>query len=102
MSSGYYPAGEQCGYEYVPTLPRPIQQANYLAWDTDGDRVWDGSDDQDSDDVSNIDEIQPPFALCTPDSPMLPIDGARDGLPAKRAPYNPCLPDPASRSCDPN
>ena len=66
------PAGERsCGYEYVPTLPRPFQQPDYMAWDSDGDGVWDGNDDQDSDDVSNVDEIQAPFARCTAGQPTV-------------------------------
>ena len=101
MNPGFYPAGEDCGYEYVPTLPRPFQQPNYLTWDADGDGVWDGNDDQDSDDVSNVDEVQPPYSPCTPESPALPVDGAQDGLPARRSPYNPCLPY-SSRTCSLN
>ena len=98
MTPAHYPPGEDCGYEYTPTLPRPFQQTDYLSWDSDGDGIWDGNDDQDSDDVSNVDEVVGPFAPCAPDSPLLPVDGAQDGLPARRSPYNPCLPYD-SRSC---
>ena len=95
----HYPPGDDCGYEYKPVLPRVFLQVNYLDTDTDGDGVWDGNDDQDSDDVSNVDEVQPPynyfphpvFDACQEITP-LPVDGARNGSATRRHPYNPCLP----------
>ncbi len=106
MSQGHYPQGEECGYEYKPVLPRVFLQVDYLDWDSDGDGVWDGNDDQDNDGVSNVDEVRPPynysphplFEACSMVTP-LPVGGARDGseimwdgTPMKRHPYNPCLP----------
>jgi len=101
---GYYPAGEGCGYRYDPAFPRAFLEPDYLDWDTDGDGVWDGNDDQDNDDVSNLDEILPPYTVAgepcgaTP----LPVDGngPRDGAGGYRHPYNPCLPSDESRTCN--
>jgi len=99
MWQQHYPAGEDCGYEYKPVLPRPMLQVQYLETDTDGDGVWDGNDDQDTDGVSNADEVKPPynnpphpvFDACQEVYP-LPVDGARNGAATLRHPYNPCLP----------
>ena len=99
MWQAYYPPGKDCGYEYRPILPRVFQDPDYLETDSDGDGVWDGSDDQDTDGVSNVDEVQPPFLApgdtryeaCKEITP-LPADGARDGSTTLRHPFNPCLP----------
>jgi len=91
MWQKHYPPGDSCGYEYKPVLPRTFLQVDYLDWDSDGDGVWDGNDDQDNDGVSNVDEVTPPYGMCDNASP-LPIDGARDGSDVLRHPYNPCLP----------
>lgn len=98
MSQGHYPTGKECGYEYRPLLPRNLAGVDYLVSDVDGDGVLDGNDDQDTDGVSNVDEVQPPFQECQNARP-LPVDGARDGQPALRNPFNPCLPDPNSDTC---
>ena len=98
MRVSFYPAGEECGYEYTPALPRTFLEPDYLDWDSDGDGVWDGNDDQDNDDVSNVDEILPPYSTCNDVAP-LPVDRSRDGNPSLRHPYNPCLPYD-SRSCN--
>ena len=108
MVERFYPLGEECGYEYRPALPRPFLQPDYLDWDSDGDGVWDGNDDQDNDDVSNVDEILPPYMGPTHpqwvpcgegDKAPLPVDRARDGSSTLRHPYNPCQPY-RSRSCN--
>jgi len=108
MRVAFYPGGEECGYEYTPALPRTFLEPDYLEWDTDGDGVWDGNDDQDNDDVSNVDETQSPYmtqmhsrwAACGEGKPSpLPIDRARDGSATLRHPYNPCLPY-RSRTCN--
>ena len=99
MWQKHYPTGEECAYEYKPILPRVFQDPDYLETDSDGDGIWDGNDDQDTDDVSNVDEVQPPFLgpgdarfdACNEVSP-LPADGARDGGSTLRHPFNPCLP----------
>ena len=64
MKVAFYPEGEECGYEYTPQLPRVFLEPDYLDWDSDGDGVWDGNDDQDTDDVSNVDEIRRPYTEC--------------------------------------
>ena len=105
MWQPHYPTGKECGYEYQPILPRVFQDPDYLETDSDGDGIWDGNDDQDTDGVSNVDEVQPPFLLpgdarydsCSKVSP-LPADGARDGGATLRHPFNPCLPY-ASDTC---
>jgi hypothetical protein len=51
--------------------------------DTDGDGVLDGADDQDHDDYSNFTEMQ----------------RSRSQVGLRVQPYNPCLPDPHSRTC---
>lgn len=107
MTVGHYPPGKECGYEYIPALPRPFAEPDYLDWDSDGDGVWDGNDDQDADDVANADEIAPPYMVSGHPKYIdcqgaifgpLPIDGARDGSPRFRTPYNPCHPY-VSRTC---
>jgi IPT/TIG domain len=107
MWEKHYPAGDDCGYEYKPVLKRVFLQVNYLDHDSDGDGVWDGNDDQDTDGVSNVDEVLPPynypphvvFDACQEVAP-LPVDRARNGstvmwngmIGMRRHPYNPCLP----------
>ena len=114
MDESYYPAvdedegGKYCAYKYKPYRPRKFQKVDYLDWDTDGDGVWDGNDDQDNDDVSNIDEIlpsgfAPAFTRCDePKRERLPWGRTAspdpDGTPRRRNPYNPCLPY-GSRTC---
>jgi hypothetical protein len=92
MYEQHYPQDEECGYKYEPALPIVFLQPDYLDWDTDGDGVWDGNDDQDHDDVSNVDEIQPPYTMC-PEDGVYPLPTS-----PQRSPYNPCLPY-RSRTC---
>jgi len=98
MSISYYTAlpGDGCDvYEYTPLFPRPMLQPSYLDWDSDGDGVWDGNDDQDGDAVSNVDEIKRPWQDCGDGDGVViptPIEGARNGAAVLRNPYNPCLP----------
>jgi hypothetical protein len=78
-------------YENEKPYTTPYPELDWLDWDTDGDSVPDGADDQDHDDVSNLKESI----------------GARAGKPlfGLRAfdafinPYNPCLPNYRSRTC---
>jgi IPT/TIG domain-containing protein len=51
--------------------------------DTDGDGILDGADDQDHDDYDNFSEME----------------RSRAQVHLRVQPYNPCLPDPHSRSC---
>jgi hypothetical protein len=101
-TEGYYPFEDPgCKYAYKPMLPVSFAALDYLNWDTDGDGVWDGDDDQDHDDVSNVDEIVPPYRACStpglfPEGGTLAPDGG--GGPRIRNPFNPCLPY-QSRTC---
>jgi hypothetical protein len=52
-------------------------------WDTDGDGIADGADDQDEDGYDNYTEMQL----------------SRDQSHLRTQPYNPCLPDPYSPTC---
>ena len=71
--------------------------------DTDGDGILDGADDQDFDDVPNVMELSRNMAGDIADQgtcdPRAPAAGAT--LPYKTCvnPFNPCLPDPWSRTC---
>jgi IPT/TIG domain-containing protein len=108
MHESFYPSTEDdplCDYKYRPALPIRFLQPDYLDWDTDGDLIWDGNDDQDHDDVSNVDEILPPYKGCgDPPKVVYPLPMARtaadDGFGNLRLrnPYNPCLPYD-SRTC---
>ena len=101
-TEGYYPFEDPgCKYLHKPMLPVSFAGLDYLNWDTDGDGVWDGDDDQDHDDVSNVDEIVPPYRACSvpglfPEGGTVAPDG--DGHPRMRNPYNPCVPY-RSRTC---
>jgi hypothetical protein len=100
-TQGYYPDENGCAYKYKPLLPVSFAGLDYLNWDTDGDGVWDGDDDQDHDDVANVDEIVPPYRACNapgrfPEGGTVAPDGV--GNPRMRNPYNPCLPY-QSRTC---
>ncbi len=108
MRIGYYPTADDCSYKYDPVLPRTFLEPDYLDWDSDGDGVWDGNDDQDSDDVSNVDEIgpeymgpgHPQYEVCDAENrTQLPINNSRDGSATLRHPYNPCVPY-QSRACN--
>ncbi len=93
MQELHYPESDDCKWRVTPILPRPFLEPDYLDPDSDGDGIWDGNDDQDNDDVSNVDEIKPPWTAC--DSPKiapLPFGGSRDGSVPLRNPYNPCAP----------
>jgi hypothetical protein len=52
-------------------------------WDTDGDGIPDGSDDQDDDGYTNYQEMEQ----------------SRDQIHLRVQPFNPCLPDPYAPTC---
>jgi hypothetical protein len=58
--------------------------------DVDGDTLLDGADDQDHDGWSNYQEMQ---------VNARGVVNATFGYPVRVQPYNPCLPDPYSRTC---
>jgi IPT/TIG domain len=88
---------------------RPFASLDLADADVDGDGLLDGEDDQDNDDYNNITELyevvsdldgngQP--AWCGKVAGAIPtID--RGGFPYAINPFNPCAPDPASRTCPP-
>src|SRR5215210_780337 len=91
--SGCYTGEAPFGVAYAGT--------NIVDPDSDGDGVRDGADDQDHDDLSNLAEMSRNAASghrvvgpCNAeDADKLAPDAGRVN------PFNPCLPDPASRTC---
>jgi IPT/TIG domain-containing protein len=81
--------GKWPGYDTDP--PTAFLQPSFLDADTDGDGVNDANDDQDHDGVDNLTEM-----LSVPANPG-PYTPQAD--PNDYHPYNPCMPDPASRTC---
>jgi hypothetical protein len=88
---------------------RPFADLDLADPDVDGDNLLDGEDDQDNDDFNNITEIyevvsdldgngQP--AWCGKAAGWIPTI-TRGGEDWAINPFNPCAPDPASRSCPP-
>ena len=69
--------------------------------DSDGDGVRDGADDQDHDDIPNLMELSRKQATGRPfDDPKTKKDEGDPSQPMGRVnPFNPCLPDPNSRTC---
>jgi hypothetical protein len=104
MLIDYYPKANKTDptkdYGANPAIPRNFLQPDYLDWDSDGDGVWDGNDDQDNDDVANVDEIKPTWQSFPDIGGPFPIGNARDGTTTVlRTPYNPCKPY-RSRTCN--
>ncbi len=73
---------------YGPFLRRPFADTEATDPDVDGDTQLDAEDDQDTDDVQNFYEMYDPVA---PHS-----NGQRKNA------FNPCAPDPGSRTCPPS
>lgn len=70
--------------------------------DSDGDGVRDGADDQDFDDVPNVMELSRAMAAnLRRDPPDISKEDVPPGRPdhGRVQPFNPCLPDPLSRTC---
>jgi IPT/TIG domain-containing protein len=104
MKIDYYPPANKTDplkdYGANPAIPLTYMEPSYLNWDSDGDGVWDGNDDQDNDDVSNVDEIIPQWQYFPDIGGPFPIGNARDGSTnVLRTPYNPCKPY-RSRTCN--
>ena len=82
----------------------PIPYAGTKAYDgdSDGDGILDGADDQDFDDVPNVMELSRNMAGNTPMQASCGEEGVYNpAIPAKAYvnPFNPCLPDRNSRTC---
>jgi len=97
-----------CGQEFGAFTQRPFAELDMTDPDTDGDTVLDGVDDQDNDDFTNIQEMYEPIVqgmdtdgatfncagLAYP-----ALDMGPSGAWAVNA-FNPCAPNPNSRTCD--
>lgn len=66
-----------------PYTLRQFAETDPLVWDSDGDGIPDGADDQDNDGWSNFAEAEL----------------SRDEVGYRVQPFNPCLPDPHSPTC---
>jgi hypothetical protein len=97
-----------CGQEFGSFTARPFTELDMADPDVDGDTLLDGEDDQDGDDISNIDELYEIAydldgdggftcgAITYPSKDMDPGAGVDPwGVNA----FNPCAPDPFSRTC---
>jgi hypothetical protein len=97
-----------CGQEFGHFTARPFADLDMADPDVDGDTVLDGEDDQDNDDVSNIDELYEIAydldgdggftcgVITYPSKDMDPGPGVDPwGINA----FNPCAPNPLSRTC---
>jgi hypothetical protein len=98
-----------CGERPGEFDQRPFAELDLADPDVDGDTVLDGEDDQDNDDVTNITELyevvydldgngQP--AWCGKGAGVIPTIFFGGGDRAIN-PFNPCAPDPSSRTCPP-
>ena len=92
---------------------RPFQDLDLADSDVDGDSLLDGEDDQDNDDYSNIAELYEAIydldgngaggdnpAWCGKSAGLIPSVN-RGGEDWAVNAFNPCAPDPASRTCPP-
>jgi hypothetical protein len=98
-----------CGERPGEFDQRPFANLDLADRDVDGDTLLDGEDDQDNDDVTNITELyevvydldgngQP--AWCGKAAGAIPTIAFGGGDRAIN-PFNPCAPDPSSRTCPP-
>jgi hypothetical protein len=102
-----------CGQRPGAFDQRPFADVDLADPDVDGDTLLDGEDDQDNDDYSNIAEMYEVFKdvdgngvggdnpdWCGKPSPLVPsVD--RGGEDWAVNAFNPCAPDPTSRTCPP-
>jgi hypothetical protein len=100
---------EYCGERPGEFDQRPFAALDLADADVDGDTMLDGEDDQDNDDVNNITELyevvydldgngQPIW--CGKGVGVIPTISF-GGSDRAINPFNPCAPDPASRTCPP-
>jgi hypothetical protein len=97
-----------CGQEFGSFDRRPFAELDIADPDVDGDRLLDGEDDQDNDDVSNIAEMYEPFKDLDGDGgflcgaityPSYDLDPGPGVDPRGVNAFNPCAPNPNSRTC---
>jgi hypothetical protein len=98
-----------CGQEFGSFGARPFAQLDLADPDVDGDTLLDGEDDQDNDDVSNIEELYEikydldgdgGFTCGTITYPSKDMDPGAGVDPHGVNAFNPCAPDPNSRTCN--
>jgi len=97
-----------CGQEFGAFDARPFAELDMADPDVDGDSLLDGEDDQDSDDISNISEIYEVkkdldgdggFTCGTITYPSYDLDPGPGVDPHAVNAFNPCAPNPDSRTC---
>lgn len=95
-----------CGYRPGHFEERPFASLDLTDSDVDGDSLLDGEDDQDDDDVNNITEFYEfsydldgnGNAFCGWAPGVMPSINV-GGTAAPVNPWNPCVPNPSSRTC---
>jgi hypothetical protein len=99
---------DNCGQEQGAFTARPFAELDLADPDVDGDTLLDGEDDQDNDDVINIRELYEAtydldgsgVASCSGNIyPAIDMDPGVGIDPWAVNAYNPCAPDPNSRTC---
>jgi len=97
-----------CGQEFGAFDARPFAELDMADPDVDGDTLLDGEDDQDNDDYTNISEIYEVFydldgdggfTCGTATYPSLDLDPGPGVDPRGVNAFNPCAPNPDSRTC---
>jgi hypothetical protein len=97
-----------CGQEPGAFTARPFAELDVADPDVDGDSLLDGEDDQDNDDVINIRELYETVydldgsgvAVCGADIyPAIDMDPGPGVDPWAVNAFNPCAPNPDSRTC---
>ncbi|MGH2848917.1 MAG: IPT/TIG domain-containing protein [Thermoleophilaceae bacterium] len=108
----------ECGQEFGEFTERPFAELDMADHDVDGDTLLDGEDDQDNDDVNNITELyETVYDLdgdggftCTVINdegevessetyPSVDVDPGPGVNPQGINAFNPCAPNPSSRTC---
>jgi hypothetical protein len=97
-----------CGQEFGAFDRRPFAALDIADPDVDGDSLLDGEDDQDNDDISNIAELYEVvydldgdggFTCAAITYPSYDLDPGPTVDPHGVNAFNPCAPDPGSRTC---
>jgi hypothetical protein len=102
-------AATSCGQEFGAFNERPFAELDMADPDVDGDTLLDGEDDQDNDDFTNIQEMYEGLGMdldgdggFTCDGltyPSMDMDPGVGVDPWGVNAFNPCAPDPGSRTC---
>src|SRR5215210_554391 len=98
-----------CGQQFGHFKERPFAELDLADPDVDGDTLLDGEDDQDNDDVSNIRELYETVYDLDGDGgficaglyyPSVDMDPGAGVSPWGVNAFNPCAPNPDSRTCN--